>query len=217
MYNNICIPKIYFFLIISIFIVFTLFHTIRMKYIFQRENKNYKILKIKQSKKNKQCKKYKKYKQNNDYKQSNDNKQIKKNKQSNDNKQKGQDIDEIVIHVNKDNEEHDSKPPRRKYIQHDVIPIEELYNNKFNHIGLLIRKGDETFLKLYGRQKFPRSNQWEYYAIDKNDIKIPIEVKNQKEIYDKDIIPIASYDTTKGGFEVKLFKYDSPKYNPIVF
>jgi hypothetical protein len=94
------------------------------------------------------------------------------------------------------------------------------YPDNYQNIGILVRKEDEKILKLFGRQTYPGSNQYEYYVIDSSsnsDNKIPLEIPGNKEIYDNDVVPIPWLDQSKGLFEVKIYDYDVPRYNPYVF
>ena len=45
-------------------------------------------------------------------------------------------------------------------------------------------------------------------------IKIPIKIKGDQEIYNKQEIHINVTDSTKGPFIVNLYDYDVPRYNP---
>jgi hypothetical protein len=62
------------------------------------------------------------------------------------------------------------------------------------------------------------SNQWEYYVtgMDRYGFpnKMPIKVKGDKELYDKDKIDLDWLDKSKGKFEVNLYNFDVPRYNP---
>ena len=49
-----------------------------------------------------------------------------------------------------------------------------------------------------------------------NNVKIPIQTKGQKELYDDDQVRIPGTDETKGLFKVKLYKLDVPRYNPFL-
>jgi len=91
------------------------------------------------------------------------------------------------------------------------------YPDNYQHMGMLIRKSDEKLLKLFGRQTYPGSSQYEYYVVDSNsnsDHKIPLKVQSNKELYDNNKIDIDWLDTSKGQFDIKIFDYNAPKYNP---
>lgn len=84
-------------------------------------------------------------------------------------------------------------------------------------VGVVLRDSTETAYNLFGRQTFPKSNQYEYYVqsnLNDNSIKIPIKINNGKEIEDNQIIIIPGTDITKGDFKVKLYDYDIPRYIP---
>lgn len=96
------------------------------------------------------------------------------------------------------------------------IPTRGLADN-FNQLGILIKKGGgntNRILRLFGRPEFFGSNRYEYYTSISNgldQIKLPINLKRQKELDDRDIIFIKDLDEH---YEVKLHKYDSPRYYP---
>jgi hypothetical protein len=96
------------------------------------------------------------------------------------------------------------------------FPTRGLPDN-YHQVGLLFRNNTETAYKLFGRQKFPGSNQWEYFVqavMSNNDVKIPITIRGDREIEDGQVIVIPGTDNSKGGFKVKLYNYDLPRYNP---
>lgn len=96
------------------------------------------------------------------------------------------------------------------------VPTRGLPDN-YHQVGLLFRNNTETTFKLFGRQKFPGSNQWEYFVqgvMSNNDVKIPITIRGDREIEDGQVIIVPGTDNTKGGFKVKLYNYDLPRYNP---
>lgn len=93
------------------------------------------------------------------------------------------------------------------------------YPDNYHLIGILINNEgfENKILKLYGREKYPRSILWEYYTIisDGNDmIKIEINNKNNKELYTDDIIYI---DELKKNYKVKMYSNDELKYNPNIY
>jgi hypothetical protein len=107
----------------------------------------------------------------------------------------------------------------------------------FQQIGMLSKKAvtdssgtntpgnnsETVILPLFGKPTYRGSNNWLYYAAsDKfNQVKIPIN-KNSKdctddqgcqEINDGETINIPSYN---GDFDVKIYKFDKPRYIPYV-
>jgi|UniRef100_A0A6C0ED90 hypothetical protein len=91
------------------------------------------------------------------------------------------------------------------------------YPDNYQLMGIVIRSNTETAYNLFGRQKYPRSNQYEYYVegqMHNTKIKIPIKVKGDREIYNKQEIHIHGTDPSKGPFIVELYDYDLPRYNP---
>ena len=95
------------------------------------------------------------------------------------------------------------------------------YPDNYHYYGNLIRKEDNQIVKLFGRQTYPGSNQYEYYGITSDSsggstVKIPIKVQGDKELYDKDQIDIEFLDSTAGKFILYMNDYDRPRYNPFV-
>jgi len=122
--------------------------------------------------------------------------------------------------------------PTRRVPRHVIPPVHVKqfidiptrgYPDNFKQIGLLIKQGDvssgdnEKILRLFGRQEFPGSNKYEYYTSVSSGnevIKVPIEIKGNKELYDDDIITV---DVLGSGYKVDLHDFDSPKYYPNIF
>jgi hypothetical protein len=104
-----------------------------------------------------------------------------------------------------------------------VIPIPTRgYPTAFKRMGMLIDNGADNndpykFLLLIGRQKYPSSNWYEYYAIEKNmsDGSLKFDLPNiRKEIMDGDVIKIKELNKTYSatidrnlGFEYSPFIY----------
>lgn len=121
----------------------------------------------------------------------------------------------------------DFVPPERREPEH-VYPDREVKNiinipsrglpDNYQSVGVLARIQDEKILQLFGRQKYMGSNQWEYYVtgMDRYGFpnKMPIKVKGDKELFDKDKIDLDWLDKSKGNFEVNLYNFDIPRYNP---
>jgi len=115
--------------------------------------------------------------------------------------------------------------PRHAYPERSVRKLINVptrgYPDDYHNVGMLVRKNDEKILKLFGRQKYPGSSQWEYYVLgnDPNGLnsKIPLENPGHRELFDKDTIDLPWLDQSKGKFQIKLFDYDAPRYNPYVF
>jgi hypothetical protein len=87
----------------------------------------------------------------------------------------------------------------------------------YQQVGFLNNNedGKPTILPLFGKKKYPRSDQWEYYyQTDKfNQIKIPIGYKKNYPLMSKDVINIPEYNKD---FVVTIYDYDAPKYIPYV-
>jgi hypothetical protein len=117
-------------------------------------------------------------------------------------------------------------PPERRLPEHNYpneyikkhinISSRGLPDN-YQLIGVILRNNTESAFNLFGRQLFSGSNQWEYYVQGKmhdTSIKLPIEIKGNKEIDDGQNIYIPGTNSTFGTYHVKLYKYDTPRYNP---
>lgn len=120
----------------------------------------------------------------------------------------------------------DFAPPERRQPEH-AYPMRLVKNqlniptrglpDSYQMVGVLLRDKTESAFNLFGRQKYPGSDQWEYYvqgSLKNADVKLPITVRGDKEIEDGQIIPVPGTDPTKGGFKVKLYNFDAPRYNP---
>jgi hypothetical protein len=82
---------------------------------------------------------------------------------------------------------------------------------------MVTRKNDEKILQLFGRPTFSGSTQWEYYVRSEKEgfvNKIPIQTKNQREIQEGDEVNIPGMNSENGKFNVTLFNYNTPRYNP---
>jgi hypothetical protein len=93
------------------------------------------------------------------------------------------------------------------------------YPDNYQLMGIVIRDNTETAYNLYGRQTYPRSNEYEYYVQKTdyhNNVKIPIKNKGNIELVDNQIIDIIGTNHEKGIFRVKLYNYDLPRYNPYI-
>ena len=118
-------------------------------------------------------------------------------------------------------------PPERRLPYHIQPPIRlknriniptRGYPDRYTLQGILVRKSDEKTLQLFGRQKYPGSSQWEYYAVGNDgnafSSKLPVEVYGDKELYDNDMVELPYLDGKRGKFKVKLYKLDAPRYIP---
>ena len=106
--------------------------------------------------------------------------------------------------------------PRHVYGKHK-IPINfptRGYADNFQYMGNLIRRSDEKLVKLFGRQKYPGSTQYEYYGMmsDHGGSQIKVQISNTKELYNNDNVNIPLLNN--GAFTVQMHKLDEPRYNP---
>lgn len=103
------------------------------------------------------------------------------------------------------------------YVKREInIPTRGLPDN-YHLIGIVLRNNTESAFNLFGRQKYPGSNQWEYYvkgSMSDTSVKIPIKIRGDREIEDEQEIEIPGSNLSKGEYKVKLYDYDVPRYNP---
>lgn len=114
------------------------------------------------------------------------------------------------------------KEPSRRYVTYPGgsipggnvnIPTQG-YLPSFQLMGYLRKKGKdepERMLKLFGRRL--DTYKYEYYTTNHDDgtLKIPLNIKGDRELYDKDDIKVPGYS---GEYEVTLYDYEAPKYIP---
>jgi hypothetical protein len=115
-------------------------------------------------------------------------------------------------------------PERRINIDQYPVRIQDLINipsrgypDNYQLMGIASRDNDEKIVQLFGRATFPGSNQFEYYVTTSEfgfANKIPVTTRGQKEILDNDIIHIP--ELNKGNFKVKIYNYNTPRYNPYI-
>ena len=102
---------------------------------------------------------------------------------------------------------------------HNMVNIPtQGYPDNYRLLGLLIKvsnnSNENKILQLFGRETYPSSSRYEYYtsiSADVDRIKIPIYSKNNKELYDDDIISI---NELGDDYKVQLHKIDHYRYNP---
>lgn len=93
--------------------------------------------------------------------------------------------------------------------------------DSYSWVGILLAtdaSGVESangMLKLFGRQKYPNSNTWQYYVLAYNGghdkIKLALCDRYRRELYDDDPVTIGELNRT---YKVKLNKDDWMTYNP---
>jgi hypothetical protein len=109
--------------------------------------------------------------------------------------------------------------PPQQIAQYIDIPTRG-YPDNYQYVGNLIRSTDEKVIKLFGRQKYARSDQYEYYGIASDGsnigIKVPIETVRNQEIYDGDEIDVPYFNVGQGKFKVQLFPDQTFRYNPYI-
>lgn len=87
------------------------------------------------------------------------------------------------------------------------------FSDSFSLQGYLVKNKD--IFKLFGREKFPNSTEYEYYVeiYTNRDNSIKYELSNKRELYDGDEVYI---DILKDNFSVKMLKTKGLEYNPYV-
>jgi hypothetical protein len=194
MNENICIPKNYFFILFVILIILTIYYNYNLNKIINKVDKVDKVDKVETN-----------LQQNNIVK-------ILPVRQLLENRDRSLLYDPL------------SAPERRVDINQYPVKIQDLINvptrgypDNYQLMGIASREQDEKIVQLFGRATFPGSNQYEYYITSSENgfsNKIPIQNKGQKEILDNDIIHIP--ELNKGQFKVKLYNYNTPRYNPYI-
>ena len=119
--------------------------------------------------------------------------------------------------------------PTRRVARHEIQPfyLKQMidlpthgYPDNFTQLGVLVKVNNlqdtdtNRVLRLFGRQEYPRSYKYEYYtAINSglDQIKIPLDIKTKKELYDDDEVYIKELNSF---YTVNLHKFDAPKYYP---
>lgn len=149
-----------------------------------------------------------------------------------------QSYDPINVDIVKQYDYHKSfdplEDPTRRVPRHEIPPIAlkyaldiptRGYPDNYNQFGVLkkeskhdhdhkIDDNQNQLIRLFGRQRYPGSNEYEYYTMitSGNDlIKIPIHNKRRNELYEDDIIYIKELSND---YKVHLYKYDAPRYYP---
>jgi hypothetical protein len=114
-------------------------------------------------------------------------------------------------------------PTRR--VPRDMLTLPYLHQvstrgfpDTYQQVGIAVRlrppteKTEEKILPLFGRQKYPRSTQYDYYVImPKTNIKIQVYNRNNNELMDGDEIYIRDLNAT---YRVSLYKMETLEYNP---
>jgi len=211
MTDNVCIPKNYFIILIFVFSFFTYIHSLKMlKSNNEEKNNNYEQ-RLRNLESNET---------------ESDNEVSENDYYEMDVKTGSNQADDIFIERDKKVINNILVAPERRLPRHayppkyfkDMINIPTRgYPDNYQQMGILVRKNDEKLLKLFGRQTYPGSSKYEYYVVDSysnSDNKIPLNVKGDRELNDKEKIDIPWLDSTRGEFDVKIFDYNAPRYNP---
>lgn len=146
------------------------------------------------------------------------------------------DINQIVKEYDYRNVRDILVPPVKRPSSSLVTPIinDPLYNihtrghpHNYSWMGILINttetseeapfSQDNKIVKLFGRQKYPNSTQYQYYVVvntgnDQTKINLDKE-KYRKELYDDDVVTIDELNMT---FKVKLNDSNWIEYSPYV-
>lgn len=74
---------------------------------------------------------------------------------------------------------------------------------------------DNRILSLFGRQKYPGSNEYEYYTmLSTGNVMTKVNIDNNKELFNDDEVFIKEINKT---YKVNLYKNEEMKYNPFVY
>lgn len=111
------------------------------------------------------------------------------------------------------------RPPRYEIDYHFSEPIYTRgYPDNFYLFGYLLNPTDKNdILKLFGREKYPNSDQYEYYAIKHNGHdSVKMDLKDyKKELYDNDVVLVPMLNTNYN--VVKNPSRDIIRYDPLIF
>lgn len=88
------------------------------------------------------------------------------------------------------------------------------YPDTYRWLGILICTDDDIpknkIIKLFGRQKYPNSNDYQYYAmINMDHDQIKVHIHRRRELYDDDIVDISELGKK---YKVQLNKDDDMRY-----
>jgi hypothetical protein len=91
----------------------------------------------------------------------------------------------------------------------------------YETVGYLKNEEEKSMQKLFGRETYPGSNNWNYFAMsdDYHQIAIPLNVGDKdctkengcKEIYDNEVLTIDGKDNKATIYEIDPYRY-SPYY-----
>mgnify|MGYP006091825681 CR=1 FL=1 len=90
--------------------------------------------------------------------------------------------------------------------------------DNYQYLGNLVRRSDNKIVKLFGRQTYPRSREYEYYGMvsDKGGNQIKVQITNTREISNSDLVKIPILDNSSGNFIAHIHKLDQPRYSPCI-
>lgn len=122
---------------------------------------------------------------------------------------------------------HPLENPTKRPDRSEIAPIEIAqyldypthgYTDTFQVLGILLKDPDNKFdpnriLRLYGRQTYPRSNQYDYYTmVQSGNDNIKIALDNiKKELYEGDNVFIKELNSK---YKVQINKTEPIRYNP---
>jgi hypothetical protein len=95
------------------------------------------------------------------------------------------------------------------------------YQDSFSMIGYLVdehapKNDDNHIIKLFGRQKYPGSSEYEYYVENRvggERLKLPLE-NQRRELYDDDEVYV---ELIKRNYKVKTLPDKTLQYSPYLF
>ena len=112
-------------------------------------------------------------------------------------------------------------PPEQRVEARQYIDTDNLHVNirtrgepdDYQMVGLLYNKDMNKNYQLFGRRIYPGAYEWEYYIRGKDvgglDFKFPIDSK--QELMDGSSINVPIDNNV---YQVKIYNYDQPRYNP---
>jgi len=111
------------------------------------------------------------------------------------------------------------RPPRYEIDYHFPEPMYTRgYPDNFNLFGYLMNPDNkDDILKLFGRQKYPNSDSYEFYATKTNghDI-VKMDLKDyKKELFDNDAVYVPMMHTTYN--VIKNPDRDIVRYDPLIY
>ena len=90
-------------------------------------------------------------------------------------------------------------------------------NVEYKNIGIL--SNDDKVLELFGRPLFLNRNKWNYYAINKNNIRIPIYINGKDCSNEMGVDLLGNGDdilVSNGRYKATIYDDDKLRYIPVI-